>query len=415
MSNNLLHTVFPVVLFSYIAISLVNLIIKNKEIKKQTIIRRSIGFISIIAIFFFLYIIDFEISFSTEPSIRAYSNGSEIKREYEKTIEDYVASNNVPGLVVGIIDKDGSHLFTYGPEITGASIFEIGSISKTFTGMLLADTIQSEIVDLEDSVLPYIKGMVKEDLEYYEKITLRNLSSHTSGLPYFPKSKDINLKEQIYDLLHYNFYRDFSKEELYSNLDAIEKPPKTGDEYLYSNVGFGLLGVCLSNITGSSYEILIKEVIAQPLDMKDTSIHLSKAQKRYYAKSYSRFHRYGDLNIGLKCEPHLLGEGLQGAGGIRTTGNDMLKFLEAVTHNQTDFIIDSKEVIFIDTDGSKYGMGWNIMQNFEDFSPFIMQSGNIGGFDSVIVSFINQPFGFFILTNVLGNLTDLSYQFLKMN
>lgn len=412
MSNNHLMVIFVSIIISYVAIGTVTMIDHNKKIKKKKIIGRGIGLFLLIIIFLFLNLINFEISFSQESSISVFSENLSINENYEKLINEFVTTNMIPGLVVGIIDKEGPHLFTYGSNITGNSIFEIGSISKVFTGMILADAINSDVVKLNDPILPFVEGKVKEDINYYKNTTLRNLTTHTSGLPYFPTSKESNYKEQFYDLFYLNFYKDFTKEELYLNLDRTEKPITIGDEYLYSNVGVGLLGVCLSNITGKSYEENIKEIITEPLNMNNTQIHLSKAQKRSFAYGYSKFYRFGDLTIGLQSEPQLLGEGLQGAGGIRTTGNDMLKFLEAVLLNKIDYITDSKEILFTDSDGSKYGMGWDIISNFEDLPPFIMQTGNIGGFDSIIVSYTNEPIGFFILTNVRANLTDLAYQLL---
>jgi serine-type D-Ala-D-Ala carboxypeptidase/endopeptidase len=328
---------------------------------------------------------------------------SEIEnKDYEKVFNDFINTNRVPGFVAGVIDQDGTHLYTYGKDITENTLFEIGSITKIFTGMLLADAINTGDVNLEDPVFPFIEGKVTKDLEYYNKITLRNLATHTSGLPYFPPSHSFNIKEFVDDMFYRNFYEDFTKEALYGSLDRTEKSAVIGSEWEYSNVGFGLLGICLSNTLGVSYEADLHEVITEPLGMSDTTIHLSQNQNNRFVPGFHYYNRWGNLSIALKSESWLLGEGLQGAGGIRSTGKDMMVFLQAVLDNKKAYIRDSKKNLFTDdTDGSEHGMGWEIYPDPpENFPPCILHEGSTGGYSSLIVLSKDEPIGFFILTNI---------------
>ena len=378
-----------------------------KRTKKTVIIISII----IIAVFIALLI---QVSIRFIPKEKLISISGNGNKDYEKILDDFVNTNRIPSLVVGIIDEDGTYLYTYGIGTTENSLFEIGSISKVFTGMMLADAINTGQVQLEDPILPFIEGSVTKDFEYYENITLRNLTTHTSGLPYFPPSRRLNIGERFSDMYYRNFYEDFTKESLYESLDRTEKTTGFGTTWEYSNVGTGLLGVCLSNIQGLPYEEILKNTITAPLGMQDTTIHLSPDQKKRFVQGYHFYNRLGSLSIALKSEPWILGEGLQGAGGIRSTGADMMTFLRAVIENKKDFIADSKEILFTDDTGIEYGMGWEIYTDPpEELHPCILHTGSTGGFNSAIVILRDEPVGFFFLSNVEDIKTDLGFGLLE--
>src|SRR6185312_474124 len=160
------------------------------------------------------------------------------------------------GIVVGIIDPHGRRVVSYGSldkgdkrPLNGDTLFEIGSITKVFTALLAADMAQRGELELDDPVQKYLPAAVKMPQRNGKQITLIDLATHTSGLPRMPENfrpKDPN-----------NPYADYTVEALYSFLTSYELHRDIGIKYLYSNLGFGLLGQALAQRAGVDYEKLV--------------------------------------------------------------------------------------------------------------------------------------------------------------
>ena len=174
------------------------------------------------------------------------------------------------GIVVGVIEPAGRRIVTYGRASTseavpldGDTIFEIGSISKVFTSLLLADAVQRGEVALTDPISKYLPASVKVP-ERGRAITLQDLATHTSGLPRLP---DMNPKDPE------NPYADYSVDQLYRFLSTYQLPRDVGASYEYSNLGAGLLGHILALRAGTDYESLVKSRITGPLGMTQHERH----------------------------------------------------------------------------------------------------------------------------------------------
>ena len=222
------------------------------------------------------------------------------------------------GLVVGVIDGDRSCVVGLGvveeggetPD--GSTIFEIGSISKVFTGLLLADMADRGMVAPEEPVADLLPEGVEVPGAEGRPITLLDLSTHTSGLPRLPSN--------FTPADPSNPYADYDAGDLYAFLSGhqLRRPP--GAEHEYSNLGAGLLGHALSVRAKSSFEDLLRDRIAAPLGMTDTAIHLDEAHRERFAEGH---------DAGGRPVPHWDLAALAGAGGIRSTADDMLRFLRA--------------------------------------------------------------------------------------
>ena len=216
------------------------------------------------------------------------------------------------GIVVGVIEPAGRRVVAYGNLISGDprtldgdTIFEIGSVTKVFTSLLLADMVKRKEVALEDPAAKYLPENIKMPERSGKSITLHDLSTHTSGLPFFPS----------------NFRpKDYSMDDLYQFLSGYELPRDPGSEFEYSNLGAGLLGHLLANRTSTEFERLIGTRITQPLNMPDTGIALSASMQQRMATGHN-----GVLapaaNVDLPT--------LAGAGALNSSANDMLTLLEA--------------------------------------------------------------------------------------
>src|SRR5215813_10731341 len=223
------------------------------------------------------------------------------------------------GIVVGVIDAGGRRVITHGSlekgdsrPLTGDTIFEVGSVTKVFTSLLLADMVRRGEVALTDPVAKYLPTDVKVPERNGRAITLQDLATHTSGLPRLPTN--MMPKDRA------NPYADYSVAQLYQFLSTYTLPRDIGSRYEYSNLGGGLLGHVLALRAGMDYEALVRSRITGPLGMTSTSVTLSPDQQRRLAVVH---------NNRLASVPNWHAPTLAGAGALRSKANDMLTFVAA--------------------------------------------------------------------------------------
>jgi serine-type D-Ala-D-Ala carboxypeptidase/endopeptidase len=236
-------------------------------------------------------------------------------------LEQRVSDGRAAGIVVGLIEADGSTRIlsagTAGPGRTlgGGSIFEIGSITKVFTGVLLAEMARGGVVSLDEPVARLLPAEATVPTRGGRQITLEQLSSQNSGLPRLPG----NLRPT--DPL--NPYADYTVAQLYEFLAGYTLPRDPGAHFEYSNLGVGLLGHALALRAGMGYEALLRERVLDPLGMEDTGITLSPDARARAAAP----HEVGGDTVPLWDLPTLAG-----AGALRSTMHDMLRFAGAALH-----------------------------------------------------------------------------------
>jgi serine-type D-Ala-D-Ala carboxypeptidase/endopeptidase len=231
-------------------------------------------------------------------------------------LHDIFDHKNV-GMVIGIVDEHGNRIFSAGSmdngtdqELNGETIFEIGSITKTFTTLLLQDMVERNDMALDDPVAKYLPQSVKIPTHNGKEITLFDLAAQTSGLPMNPN----NLSHGE------NNYSDYTAEQLYEFLSGCTLSHDPGTKFEYSNTGMGLLGHVISLKAGMDYESLVVERICRPLDMQSTRITLTPELKNHLAIGHDKSGKpVGNWNFQV----------LAGTGAIRSTANDMLKYVAA--------------------------------------------------------------------------------------
>lgn len=223
------------------------------------------------------------------------------------------------GMVVGIVDAHGRRIVAHGalkqgePRVPdGDTVFEIGSITKAFTGLLLADMVQRGEVRLDDPVTKFLPPDVTLPERNGRQIALIDLATHTSALPRLPN----NMKPKDPG----NPYADYTVEQMYASLRDVTLTRDIGASYEYSNLGFGLLGHVLARRAGMDYEALLRQRIIDPLRMTNTAITLSPAMMAVRAAGY---------DAELRPAPYWQLPTLAGAGALQSTTNDLLTLLEA--------------------------------------------------------------------------------------
>lgn len=238
--------------------------------------------------------------------------------QIERLVNPLIESKSFVSCVVGILDNGQQELHSYGEvhkgmgdKPTGDTVYETGSITKAFTGTLLGDMVNRGVVKLDAPLQDFLPASVKLDVAKDQPIRLVDLASQSSGLPRLPDNfapKDPR-----------NPYVDYTPKLMFEFLGKhkLRRPP---GEYEYSNFGMGLLGYILAQQEKKTYEQLLVERICDPLKMTDTRIVLSADQRKRLAPPY---------NAELNDEQNWDMDALAGAGAIRSTANDMLKFAAA--------------------------------------------------------------------------------------
>lgn len=253
------------------------------------------------------------------PAAAACQQHFPATEDVELMLRYLVEDGETPGIVLGLIDADGStRVVSYGRGGPGTkplgprSAFEIGSITKTFTAALLADMVTRGEMALDDPVQKYLPDGVTMPTWPGREITLTDLATHHSGLPRMP--------DNFEPADPANPYADYTAARLYDFLNTHELRREPGSEYEYSNLAVGLLGHVIERATGKSYEALVRERILDPLGMNTTGITLEGELSEWMTKGHNGM---GDV------VPYWDAMALVGAGGIRSNAEDMLKYLAA--------------------------------------------------------------------------------------
>ncbi len=240
-------------------------------------------------------------------------------------VRPLMAKKKTPGLVVGVMTPGGGReFFCYGelkaggPRPSADTLFEIGSVSKPITGLMLALMAEKGEVKLDDPARRHIpKGLVVPRRGERE-ITLLELATHTSGLPRNPPNQQrLVLKDAAVAV---NPYGTYDAKSLADGLAEIRLKDEARPGFAYSNLGAGLLGEALAHRAGMSYPELARALVFGPLNMKDTSAAPSRGQRGRMATGH------GGNGKALPGWTFLT---LHGCGAVCSTPNDLLAFHEA--------------------------------------------------------------------------------------
>lgn len=235
------------------------------------------------------------------------------------TLARLVGAGRAAGVVVGLLEPDGSRRVVAdgdpgpgGRPLDGESVFEIGSITKTFTGTLLADMVRRGEVALADPVATLLPDQVYVPVRHGKTITLLDITTHTSGLPRMPSN--------FAPANPANPYADYTVEQLYEFVSGYSLPRDPGTLAEYSNLATGLLGHALSLRAGTSYEALVTQRILRPLGMVHSAITLTPWMRQHLAYGHTAL---GDTTANWDIPT------LAGAGALRSTTDDMLRYAAA--------------------------------------------------------------------------------------
>jgi CubicO group peptidase (beta-lactamase class C family) len=225
-----------------------------------------------------------------------------------------LASETHGGVTIGVVQHGVERIFSYGTAKPD-SVFEIGSISKTFTGLVLAQMVLQGKVRLDEPVRELLPPDTVAKPASGDEITLLDISDQHAGLPRMP--------DNFHPADKNNPYADYDAKALYAYIAKHGVAHPADAPFLYSNLAVGLLGQALANRANVPYATLLHDQITGPLKMGDTAIALTADMQARFLQGYA--------GNGKPAHAWDL-DSLAGAGGIRSTAADMLTYLQAQLH-----------------------------------------------------------------------------------
>ena len=316
----------------------------------------------------------------------------------QRLVDARVRAGLTPGLIVGVINADGSRAIAAsgvaraGVPVDENTVFEIGSISKAFTGVLLAEMAARGEVRFDQPVAELLPPGTRVPSRNGKQVTLIQLSMQNSGLPRLPD----NLKPANVE----NPYADYTVAQLYDFLKRHELRRDPGEQYEYSNLGVGLLGHALALRAGKSYEELLRERVLAPLGMTSTAVVLTPAMQRVVSHGHTAD---GDVTS-LWDIPTLAG-----AGALRSSMADMMRFLDANLNPPNTplgrAIAASHEHRFRSNPALSLGLNWHRV--FFRGDTLIFHNGGTGGFRTMLAWNPKTRAGAVLLGNAAADNEDM--------
>jgi serine-type D-Ala-D-Ala carboxypeptidase/endopeptidase len=314
-----------------------------------------------------------------------------------------VAVGECPGIIIGMATPEGQFFATEGMASLGGpargigpeTVFEVGSISKTFTTLLYQIALDGGLVKAADRAVDLLPAGLNLPAPVCA-ISLADLATHRSGLPRMPNNfKPANPR---------NPYADYSADQLYTWLRTVQPGPT--DRFEYSNAGMGLLGHILELKTKSKYEALVRSWIATPLGLTDTCVTLSSEQRSRSATPHA-----GGKPIPMWDIPTLAG-----AGALRSTARDMLRW-----SSMQAGLLDSPLAAAMKKcqepqastgrAGGKVALGWMITPSKS--GPIVWHNGGTGGTRSWTGFIRSKKTAVIVLANGTEEIDDIGFHLLS--
>lgn len=319
-------------------------------------------------------------------------------------LDTEVAHKRTPGIILGMIDSTGKRtVFSAGIQSevhrvkpdTG-TMYEIGSVTKVFTSLILADMSLSGELNLDDPISKFLPDSVKAPTWNGQPITLLNLSCHATGG--FPRMPD-NYRGTD----EANPFADYTTAELFDYISRFKLTNAPGSRFSYSNSGYGLLGHILAQTAHMSYEDMVKDRICKVLGMPNTTIVLNAGQQARLATPHNE---YGRMVHNWEMPA------IAGTGALRANLADVMTFAEAhlllnkTTLSRAVKLTHIPRVFKGKTEGD-VTMGWTTFE--EKGHHFLWKDGTTAGYRSLVLLDLHKKMGVVILSNSLNPINDIAY------
>jgi len=314
---------------------------------------------------------------------------STIDLKVDELVQPYITLANTAGVSVGILKDGKTYFYNYGETTKGGklasehTLYEIGSITKTFTSTLLAFAVQEKKLKLSDPLSKYLPGSAPLEFEG-TVITLEMLANHSSALPRMPDNFDEDT-----DLT--NPYKNYSEQQLIDFYKTVKLERKPGSRYEYSNLAMATLGYILEKIYKKPFEHLVLEKICRPLKMDETREKLLAKDSINFARGHNE---KGEATSAWDFQV------FAAAGALRSTASDLLKYAKANWGEGPQSLVKAMQLTHkpsLDTGEVKVGLGWHLIQPEKD--TVLLHTGGTGGYRSFLAINKEKKFAVVILAN----------------
>jgi CubicO group peptidase (beta-lactamase class C family) len=322
----------------------------------------------------------------------------------DKVISAYIQTQGNVGVSAGVFYNGRNYFYNYGEREKGSkelpnqhTLYDIGSITKTFTSTLLAIAVDQKKVTLETSITKFLPDSVAENLDL-KKITFKDIANHTSGLPRVPG----NLEQTITDADQP--YGNYRTKQMFSFLKHFKQTRQPGAAYEYSNLAVGLLGALLENIYHQPYPELLRQYITAPLQMNETMCAIDTDKFKNTAKGY------GEL---FEPVPFMEISALQSAGAIKSSAFDLITYAKAqlsVSNLTLGSAIKLTHQVTYNNGSNILGLVWNYLPNDQNV---LLHSGATMGYRSSVCIDLSKQIAIVILTNNASNGDAMGVKLIK--
>jgi CubicO group peptidase (beta-lactamase class C family) len=286
--------------------------------------------------------------------------------------------------------------------LNGDTVFEIASVTKVFTALLLADMVEKNEVALSDPTSKYLgAAAIKLPERSGHLITLVDLATHTSGLPFMPA-----------DAPPFNdpTAAKYSTGDLKRYLASYQLTREIGSEWDYSNIGYWVLSEALAARGGKDIENLIRSRVLAPLKMTDTDFELSAKMKENLAPGHD-----SALQPAPAASTIPIYSIMPAIGLLYSTTNDLLTFLSECMGYEPSPLAPAINVALSNRrpvqPGNEQALGWNVYG--KDADQVIFRDGSSFGYASVMAYDPKARVGVVVLTNQVGDVGDIARHLLR--
>lgn len=356
--------------------------------------------------FLFIFLIISQLCSSQQiAQISTNDSADKIKSMIDSTLNKMIKKPLIHSASIGIVYKGNKSIGHYGELETGKNnppdnetIYEIGSLSKTLTGMLVAKAVSEKKLKLDDDVQKYLEGHYPNLQFKGSPIRIKDLLSHTSGLP--------NMLPSVANVILQDFpahdtpkklnalYTSYGKKDFLRDLHQVKIDTLSGYKYAYSSAGTQLIASVLENVYKTDFEKQLTDYVSQNLGMKNTKIHLTAQELKRLAVGY-----HSDNPVPTSVMP-LLPWGA--SGNVKSTTPDMLKYMEFQLKNDKVVVESHRTIVKFDPEYS-IGYFWNIITDDKKLGTYYFHHGGVPRSQCYVYIIPKYQLGVFIITNQSGN------------
>ncbi len=330
---------------------------------------------------------------------------SEQDKKIDGILQPFMFKSKTVGLSIGVLKDGKTSFYNYGETKkdnrqipSSKNLYEIGSITKTFTGLLLAKVVIEKKISLNDPVNKYLPKDIPVIKFGNDTLKIIHLSNHTSGLPPLPGNLDLNNNLS-------NPYKNYDAVRLYAFLKTVTLAQKPGVKFEYCNLAVGLLGTILEKVNKMPFEKIVNNFICAKAGMDATKQMLTKKDSSLFTQGYTE-----TIDVQGQWDFKALGA----AGCLRSNADDMLKY--AMLNLGSKDIVLQKAIELSHTstfnqDGENIALNWFIREL--GWGNVLFHNGGTGGYRSFLAINQSTKNAVIILSNTAVSNDNIGVEILK--